>query len=189
MDKNGLEAYKIVEVKGLFDENLMKPYFRSHFKSSVKFFLVAFMFFATAGILLLTFGKYLDLRYIGYGFAFSLLILSAFFLIVIIILVCSVDSAVKSYKLLSPNTMQYFRFEQHGFLEITTKQNEYKSHTECSYSLLHSAVMTNAYFILNLSNSMALVVCKNNIITGSSEELAYILSSNLGAKFKTMRTK
>ncbi len=61
--------------------------------------------------------------------------------------------------------------------------------SEVKYSALHKAVEMGHYFFIYIAANQALMVDKNGIENGSAEEIAAVLSSNLGRKFKKIKVK
>lgn len=93
----------------------------------------------------------------------------------------------QSMTLLSSETKEYFRFEEQKMLVRQTKGNEYLSTTEAAYAHLYQVIETKDCYFLYISKAQAYVVFKNSLIFGSLDELNFILTNNLGSRFKRQK--
>lgn len=90
----------------------------------------------------------------------------------------------KSMSVMSEETLETYKFDENRISIEQTKGNSYHGLTETDYSYLFSVKETKDYWFLYISKMQTHVVPKNNIITGSVEELNEIFKAKLGVKFK-----
>ncbi len=91
----------------------------------------------------------------------------------------------RSMSILSPDTVETFRFFADRIEIIQKKGDEYVSTTSARYSYLYMVEETKDRYFLRISKSQSHVVNKADLTQGSIAELNVILHANLGNRFKS----
>jgi hypothetical protein len=177
----------MIEVKSKFDASITTALLRLELRKLKWLLIVSPLLLICLGILVIVTAEP-DAEILGSGiYLMAIGVLLALFLIFLPKLLQK--TAWKSMKLLNTETTNYFRFDETKIYQEMNKGEEYKSTGECSYSLLYKAYETKSHFFLYISRMQTHAVPKKDIITGTAEELAQILSDRLGKSFKVINVK
>jgi hypothetical protein len=175
----------MIEAKGIFNSELTKPLNKLQYRRLWWFFILFPLLFILLGVLDITRGSEDEF----WGGVFYL-VFGVLFLPIVFLLSHVLQKWInKSMKILSSETAYYFRIDENKIYQEMCSGENFRSTSESSYAMLYKAYETGSHFFLFISKLQTHVVPKKDIISGTPEELANILSATLGKKFKFLKIK
>lgn len=85
--------------------------------------------------------------------------------------------------LLSDDTTETYTFDPDGMTLVQRKGADYESTTRARYNCFNKAVSTRTHYYLYLSAQQCHVICKADIVQGSTEDLDAIFARSFGIRF------
>lgn len=176
----------MVEFKGKFDERVQQSINKRAFKTSSVIVWVFSAVILVFGIIGLIWGEdHEDFVYAMYCVSFAVLFYPLYAGIYAIM-----RKFVKpNMAMMSAQTEQQFQFFEDRFMCSQIKGEEFNDFLQAKYSVLFRVVETKEQYFLYISRAQCYVVNKADITAGTIDELNNILASNLGEKFKKLKTK
>ena len=176
----------MVEFKGLLDENAQKAVDNRSFKIASKIILIFCAIVLLVGVIGLIFGKdNEDLTYAIYFIVWSVI----FYPIYLGVYYLIRKLAKNKSTLISSQTEQSFQFFEDRFVASQIKGDEFNDFIQAKYSIFTSVIETKENYLLYISKIQCYVIKKADLTSGSLEEFNQILTTNLGKKFKPLKTK
>lgn len=152
-----------------------------HVKNNIWAFLIPILFFAGLGVSDIFSAKNIDEINGAIGFIFFVVVLIPFLAYLSIHLM--IKRQLKTSKFISDETMEYFKFHEHG-VENKTQKSDMMATMQMKWNLVYKAYETKKYFFIFISNRQSYIIPKASVVTGTCIELTELLKRNLGNKFK-----
>ncbi len=177
----------MIEFQGKFDENIIKKLNNRTLKRMMWFIGGLSVIIMLLGILGIVCREDVQDLFLGVYF----IVFGAIFSPLVILLVKVLQNYhVKSFYIMSSETLQAFRFYPDK-LEITQikkcgngEENEFEDNAVAKYSCFFKAEETKDAYFLFISRMQTFVIPKNDLKQGTIGDLNDLLSANLGRKFK-----
>ena len=180
----------MVEVKSTFDsKNITSPLVKLQMRKTRWFWIIFSLAIVFVGALYILFPAE-GAESSGRSFGIFLAAVGILFYPIVFILTKGMQKLVnKSMKMMSAETLVCFRFEEEKVYEEDIKGEVMRSTSEVSYELFYKAYETKSHFFMYISMMQTWIIPKKDIVTGTPEEIAHILSGKLGKKFKVLNIK
>ena len=174
----------MVEVRGKFDENVLKSVNKRSFKIASIIILIFSALVLLVGIVGVVWGE--DAEDLGMGIYCICLALLCYPIF------CGIYAIIKKFVkpnsgLISAETEQQFQFFEDRFMCSQIKGEEFNDFMQAKYSVLFKIIETKEQYFLYLTRVQCFVINKADITSGSVDELNNILITALGEKFKKLK--
>jgi hypothetical protein len=118
------------------------------------------------------------------------IVIAVLLLLIIFLLIRVLQKSMNGLNnLVNSEATSYLRIDENRIYREANSDEDFRSMSECSFAMLYKAYETKTHFFLFISNMQPHVVPKKDIIKGTPEELASVLSAKLGKKFKDLNIR
>ncbi|OEF98812.1 hypothetical protein BHF71_10825 [Vulcanibacillus modesticaldus] len=172
----------MVEARTRLDKHELLNLNKFHlFRKNVWLFLIPMFVFIVIGVLMIIFAEDNGDRI--FGTIFLVVFGIGYPLISYIIMKLLVWFHLRSMKLVSNETLNYFKIDNE-ILFNRMEKTDMISIFEVRWNLVYKAYETQTHFFIYISNMQAFIIPKNGIFNGTSDELREMLKNSIGKKFK-----
>ena len=101
-----------------------------------------------------------------------------FYPLMVLLINKSQKKEMQSFSLVSEETEEVYKFDEEKIFIFTTKGEDYRSAVETNYKYINNIVKTKDYYVLYISKIQCHVLKKEDIVSGSVEELNKIFETH-----------